>query len=148
MGVVADRLLDRDRRPEVIKDCVALVDSEVASKKGVTGMMIKGGYKAFKTMKPRIVPEAVDHLLDDFAPILDRHYEEFQAQEGASDFAGWAVQRDETIADDMLKVTDEKIERSDSGALKKIYKGLRNIAKNQVTAAVPGIASIILKYVG
>ncbi len=148
MGVVAERLLDPGKRPEVIKDCAALVDSEVASKKGVTGMMIKGGYKAFKTLKPRIVPEAVEHLIDDFVPILDAYYEEFKAQDSPTDFAEWAKQRDEIIADDMLKVTDGKIERSDKGALKKIYKGLRNIAKNQVASAVPGVAAIVVKYVG
>ena len=65
MGVLKDTLLQTDNRPVVIQDCADLVDREVARKKGVTGMMIKGGYKAFKAIKPSIVTDAVDILLDD-----------------------------------------------------------------------------------
>ena len=82
MGAVKDKLLDTGVRPNVIADCVGVVDGEVASKKGMTGLVIKGGYKAFKALKPGIVEEAVNHLLDDFVAIVDRHYDEYLGRTG------------------------------------------------------------------
>lgn len=148
MGIVKDKLIDGGKRPEVIADCVRLVDSEVASKKGVTGMMIKGGYKAFKALRPTIVKEAVEHLLDDFIGIADGHYDEYLEQEPqkSTSFENWSKQRDSRIADDMLGITDRIMDKTNKVALKKIYKGMRPVAQKNVAQAVPGIARLVQKY--
>ena len=54
-------------RPKVVVDCVALVQEEVDSKGGLTGLAIKGAYAVVKAVKPGFVAEALDDMLDDFA---------------------------------------------------------------------------------
>jgi ribosomal protein S17E len=149
MGIVVEKLLSADARSNVVVDCVSLVDREVASKSGLTGIMIKGGYKTFKAIKPSIVKDAVEILLDYFVPVMDGHYEEYlKADPGKSTpFASWAKERDMRLADDMLKITDEMMNRSSKTVIKKIYSGMRTIAQKNVALAVPGIAGIIVKHV-
>jgi hypothetical protein len=145
MGVLKDRLLEKDTRPKVVNDCVVLVDNEVASKKGITGMMVKTGYKAFKALKPTIVKEAVEHLLDDFVAVMDGHYHQF-TESGEPTFESWAVPKDQRIANDLLGVTDAIIDRSDKRALQKIYRGLRKIAERNVAQAVPAVSRLVDRY--
>jgi len=150
MGIVKETLLEKDTRPKVVVDCVRLVDAEVAAKRGVTGFMIKGGYKAFKAIKPRIVRDAVEHLLDDFTVVIDQHYEKYidEHEDKATGFDAWAKRRDERIAEDLLGVTDGMMERSKKTAIKKIYKGLRGTAKRNVAEAVPAVGRLVIKHVG
>lgn len=145
MGALKDKLLETDVRPKVVADCVVLVDKEVASKKGISGAIIKTGYKAFKAIKPTIVKEAVEHLLDDFVGVLDGHWAEF-AESGGASFETFALARDTRIADDLLGITDAIINKSDKSALKKIYQGLRKVAERNVAQAVPAVARLIEKY--
>jgi hypothetical protein len=149
MGIVKDRILDSQNRPVVIRDCAALVDAEVAAKSGVTGMVIRTGYKAFKAIKPTIVETAVDILLDDFAVKLDGQYQTWLRAHPKKDrpFDAWAKLRDAEIADDLLKVTDALMDRSNKNAIKKIYAGLRGIAKQHVASAVPAVARLVMKHV-
>jgi hypothetical protein len=145
MGALKDKLLVAGVRPKVVADCVVVVDSEVASKKGLGGAVIKTGYKAFKAIRPSIVKEAVEHLLDDFVNVMDVRYAEYQ-EAGASSFESWAVPRDTQIANDLLGITDAIINKSDKAALKKIYGGLRKIAERNVAQAVPAISRLIDKH--
>lgn len=145
MGALKDKLLDAAVRPTVVVDCTVLVDNEVAAKSGITGAVIKTGYKAFKALKPNIVKEAVEHLLDDFTAVLDKHYEAFQSS-GAASFEAWAKPKDTMLADDLLTVTDDIMARSGKTTLKKIYNGLRKVAQKNVTQAIPATARLIEKH--
>jgi hypothetical protein len=145
MGALKDRLLEAGKRPEVVSDCVVLIDHEVAAKKGVSGMVIKTGYKAFKALRPAIVKDAVEHLLDDFVTVLDKHYDASK-EAGAASFESFAAPKDHTIANDLLGVTDAIIARSDKTALKKIYNGLRKVAEKNVAQAVPAVARLVDKH--
>ncbi len=145
MGALKDKMLEPGIRPKVVADCVTLVDQEVASKKGVTGMVIKTGYKAFKALKPTIVKEAIEHLLEDFVGVIDTHHEEY-AKSGGSSFESFAVSRDKRIANDLLGITDAIIEQSSKTALKKIYHGLRKVAEKNVIQAVPATGRLVDKY--
>lgn len=147
MGVVKDRLLDEGVRREVISDCVKLIGTEVAAKKGVSGMMIKGGYKAFQKFKPSIVKDAVEALLESFTEVLDDVYEEYLEEDGKTPFDKWAVRKKSSIANAMLGITDSIIGDSDKPAIKKIYSGMRKIAQKNVEEAVPGISRLVMKYV-
>jgi hypothetical protein len=150
MGIAKEKLLHDDTRPKVVEDCARLVDGEVANKRGVTGLMVKGGYKAFKALKPRIVHEAVEHLLDEFTGVIDGHYERYLTDHAdkAVGFDAWAKRRDEAIAEDLLGVTDKMLERSSKTTIKKIYKSLRGVAKRNVAEAVPAVGRLVIKHVG
>lgn len=148
MGILKDVLLREDKRPTVVKDCAQLVDDEVAAKRGVTGMMIKGGYKAFKAIKPRIVTDAVEHLLDDFTGVLDGEYQTYldRNPDKRVPFDRWAKERDMQIADGLLGVTDDIMARSEKRALKKIYGGLRTVAQRNVAEAIPAVGRLVIKH--
>ncbi|MBN2343354.1 MAG: hypothetical protein JXX29_20785 [Deltaproteobacteria bacterium] len=150
MGTLKDTILSDANKPTVIKDCALLVDAEVASKKGMTGMMIKSSYKMFKAIKPTIVEQAVGVLLDDFAQKLDEQYDAYLSAvpDKSQAFDQWATARDKEIADQLLGVTDNIINRSDKNAIKKIYSGLRGIAEKNVAAAVPAVGKLVMKYAG
>jgi len=147
MGILKDKMLEPAKRPEIIKDCSRLVDSEVAAKRGVVGLMVKGGYKAFKAIKSGIVESAVDHLLDDFTVVLDKHYDKYLEDEPSkvTSFERWSKKRDAVMADDLLSVTDNMMERSKKKALKKIYHGLRKVAQRNVAEAIPGVGRLVMK---
>lgn len=148
MGILKENILNNSNRPSVIKDCAQVVDAEVASKKGMTGMLIKGGYKTFKAIKPTIVENAVDVLLDDFAQKLDEQYEAYlkAVPDQSQPFDMWATARDKEIANNLLGVTDNMINKSNKNAIKKIYKGLRGIAEKNVAVAVPAVGKLVMKY--
>ena len=150
MGLLKDTLLEKDKRPTVIKDCADLVDGEVSRKKGVTGMMIKGGYKAFKAIKPSIVTDAVDILLDDFTVILDRYYDNYLKEQPDKEkpFDRWTALRDKELANDLLSVTDNLMERSNKVAIKKVYNGLRKVAERNVAEAVPAVSRLVMNHMG
>lgn len=150
MGVLKDRLSSDDFRSTIVMDCVNLVDSEVNSKKGVTGMVIKGGYKAFKALKPGIVKLAVEHLLDDFVGVVEPHYEAYLAADPdkKSSFETFANSRATMIANDMLGITDAMLAGAKSRALAKIYKSMRKVAERNVAEAVPGMARVVQKNIG
>ncbi|HHH30902.1 MAG TPA: hypothetical protein ENK57_21510, partial [Polyangiaceae bacterium] len=63
MTSLKDALSDDTKRNAVIDACVQLVDDEVQKKKGLGGMVIKGGYKAIKGISPGFIRKVVDKLL-------------------------------------------------------------------------------------
>jgi len=148
MSALKNKILDPKIRPMAIKDCVALVDNEVAAKKGVKGMVIKIGYKTFKTIRPSIVVTAVDVLMDDFAEKLDQQYDKYLAIYPDKDqpFDRWVASRDVEIANELLTVTDDLIARSNRTTIKKVYARLRKTAQKNVAYAAPAIGRLVLKY--
>jgi hypothetical protein len=148
MGTLSDTLLAEDRRAKVVDDSCRLVDAEVAAKSGVTGLLIKGGYAAFKAVKPTMMRETVTFLLPEFVGIMDRHYEEYVAAEpkGETPLERWLVKRDKKVADDLLGITDRIMDRSSKAALKAIYKKLRPVGQRNVAEAVPGIGRLIASH--
>lgn len=138
-------LLSTDRRKLVVDDCEHLVDDEVASKSGASGLLVKASYKIVKAVRPDMVNHACDSLLDDFVPRLEPFYAEFLSQGGGSleqHFTGKAGD----IAEALLGVTDQRAEAWSGSALKAAYDKLRPQAKQHVEAAVPNLAKLIQKH--
>lgn len=135
--------VDRDL---VIKDTVKLIDSEVSSKSGLTGMALKGGYKVVKKLKNgRMISFAVDKLLNDFSAALEGLYDEF-LESNASGFDTFLVKNQDTAADALLGITDKKAEDAESKVIKKTYSKLRKTAKGHVVDALPGVGQLIEKH--
>src|SRR5207249_1186620 len=57
-------LSDKSKRPRLLSDCERLIDDEVKSKGGLSGLAIKGAYKIVCAIKPGLIREAMDGLLD------------------------------------------------------------------------------------
>ena len=132
------------KKDAVVADCVVLVDEEVASKKGVSSIPVKTGYRLVKGIKPGFVAMAVERLLPDFAGALDPFW---QAGLASKDPAGHLLDQQSEAAEALLTVTDERIDQA-SGPVKGAYKRLRATAKKHVEAAMPRLAKLLEKHAG
>ena len=144
MPTLTDMLLAPGNRPKVIADCTQLINEEVDSKGGLTGLAVKGAYALVKAVKPGFINEAVDHMLDDFVARLEPFWAEAQSKnEPVGDLAGARVHEG---ADALLAISDERAGRAKNQTLKKAYEKLRPAGKKHVEAAVPRVGRLIAKY--
>jgi hypothetical protein len=142
MGLV-EALSDDSKKDAVIGDVVKLVDEEVASKGGLSGIGLKAGYAAVKGVKPGFVQSVVKKLLPDFAAQLDPIW-----TDGLKDGKPVAfMEREKSrVADALLSVTDGHIDKAESDLVKGTYKKLRGSAKKHVEDAVPRLARVVERY--
>ncbi|NLG55855.1 MAG: hypothetical protein GX542_09450 [Rhodococcus sp.] len=147
VAALKETLLDESRSDQVVADVVALIDAEVSDKSGASGLALKGGYAAVKKLGPTIVPNAVEGLLPAFVEKLDPFWQEFSGS-GEASFAQFLTARGDAVSNALLGVTDERIEGSDRGAIKKVYSSLRPSAQKHVTEALPRLGELVQKYAG
>jgi hypothetical protein len=144
MPTLTDMLLAPGARPKVIADCVQLINEEVDSKGGLTGLAVKGAYALVKAVKPGFINEAVDHMLDDFVKRLEPFWAEAQSKN--EPIGPLLSSRAPQVADALLSISDERAARSTNQSLKKAYEKLRPTGKKHVEQAVPRVGRLIQKY--
>ncbi len=142
MTSLTERLETVDRQ-DVIADSAQLIDDEVKSKSGLSGMALKGGYGAVKKLKPNMIEEAVDALLDEFSEALDPLYQEFVGDDEVETFEAYLQDHADQAAEDLLSITDARAEQSDHKTLNKVYQKLRGQAEQHVRQALPGVGRLI-----
>ena len=144
MSTLNETVLAPGNRPKVLVDCVRLIDEEVDSKGGLSGLAVKGAYALVKAVKPGFVSEAVEGMLDDFVRRLEPFYAAAQAK---NEPVGPSMNaRAGEVAEALLAISDERAQRSKNNTLKKAYEKLRPTGKKHVEAAVPRIGRLIAKY--
>ena len=131
-------------RPKVVVDCVQLVDDEVKRKSGLSGLAIKGAYGIVKAIKPGVIKDSIESLLDGFITQLEPFYA--RALEKNEKLGAVLNREPAPVADALLHFTDQKAERADNATMKKAYAKLRPTAKDHVQQAVPGLAVVLEKY--
>jgi hypothetical protein len=144
MPTLPEQIADADKRRKVIDDACHVLDEEVGSKGGITGLAIKGAYKVVQGVKPGFVREAVDGLLDDFMQALDPIYQE--AFEKKRPVGAYINENAGRVADALLAVTDRKAERAQRAVIKSAYDKLRPMAKKQVEAACPRLGALVERH--
>jgi uncharacterized protein DUF6918 len=132
-------------RWNVIRDTAQLVESEVASKSGISGLAIKAGYKAVKAIKPSLIPDAIDNMLDRFVERLEPFYTEWSTTK-AQPIDSFLNARASQVANALLSVTDDRARSIQNGTIKKTYDTLRPHGEKNVIAAVPGLGRMISRY--
>ena len=147
MSTLKDIISAPETRPQVIADTVKLVDSEVAKKGGISGIAIKTGYKIVNGLKPTLVRDAVDNLLDKFVDKLEPFYSDWVAANKSPSFDAFLSSKSSDVANALLAVTDERAERVENATVKKTYQKLRPQGEKNVTTAVPGLGQLLAKYV-
>lgn len=142
MSSLVEQIGQPPKREAVITDTIALIDAQVKQK----GLVIKSAYAMIKGIKKSFVPETVDSLLDDWLGQLQPHYDKWAAtkQSSLSDFL---VARSDDVAEDLLKVTDSRAEKTSHTTAKKMYLKMRDGAKKNVVEAIPDLAKMIEKHV-
>ncbi|MHB8419315.1 MAG: DUF6918 family protein [Myxococcales bacterium] len=144
MGTLSDKLLSPAARPQVVADCVRLVDEEVASKSGISGLAIKGAYAVVKAVKGGIIPEVIDGLLPSFAEKLEPTYQAWLAGEGP--LPEYLGARAPQVAEALLAITDERAQQSKNPTLRKAYEKLRPTGKKNVEQAVPRLGRLLATH--
>ncbi len=144
MSSLNDVLGNEAKKPQIIDDCMSLIDAEVAEKGGISGLALKAGYAAVKGVKPGFVRQVITDLLPEFSTALDPIYQEAKGSGKAiGDHIGNERSR---VADALLSITDGKAKNSKSGVVKGTYDKLRGTAKKHVEAATPRLGKLIEKY--
>jgi hypothetical protein len=141
-----DQLLAPERRPQLITDCTQLIDEEVAAKSGLTGVAVKAAYGMVKALKPGIIRESVDMLIDDFVSKMEPFYE--SQKKSGQGLEAYFTARSGEVADALLGVTDARAARSKNGTIKKAYESLRPKGKQHVEAAIPRLSRLVARHVG
>jgi hypothetical protein len=140
-ATLVEQLGKEPQRPVVVGECVELIDAQVKQK----GFIMKGAYATIKTIKKKFVPEVVDSLLDDWLGRIQPHYEKWETTKPSS-FSDYIIARSDDVAEDLLKVTDERAENTSHTTAKKMYMKMRDSAKKNVVEAIPDLARLIEKH--
>ncbi|RLB47627.1 MAG: hypothetical protein DRJ42_25020 [Deltaproteobacteria bacterium] len=144
MPSLEEALASDDKKQIVIEDCLVLLDQEVADKKGLSGIAIKTGFKAVKSIKPGFIRGVVSDLIPEFAQALDPMFQE--ANEGGRGVGEHFVTHSSAAADALLSITDKKAVKSKNRVVKGTYQKLRGQAKKSVEAAMPRLGKMIEKH--
>lgn len=138
-----DILLVAEKRPKVVKAAAQLVDSEVASKGGLSGMAIKTSYAMVSKIRPGLIEDVVDGLLDKFVDRLEPFYASWESAGRSGSFGGHMSGRSNDVANALLGVTDDRAKVVANRTLKTAYEKLRPQGEKHVEAAVPGLGRVI-----
>lgn len=147
MATLKEILCSPENRPSVIRDAEHLVDSEVSAKSGLSGLAIKAGFKTVKALKPGLIQEAIDTLLDRFVERLEPFHQEWVESGKKQPFDAFLNARTSKVANALLGVTDDRARSVGNTTIKKTYEALRPQGEKNVAAAVPGLGRLLNRYV-
>ncbi len=142
MGL-SDELLNSNKKEMIVDDCCTVIETQLASKSGLSGIALKTAFAALKGVKPGYIPYVVEQLLPQCFTALDPIWDE-GVQKG-NPVEHLAASRDRT-ADALLSVTDERVKKAKRPIVRGTYEKFRGSAKQHVEQAVPDFAKVIGKY--
>ena len=146
MGKLTEAIADDAKRRLIVDDGVQLLEDEVRSKRGLSGVAVKAGFKVVKAFRPGILPMAMNSLLDEFAAQIDPYYDAFEAS-GGNDLGRYFVQNGTQIANSLLSITDARASVSPNPPLKKAYSKLRPSAAQHIQDALPRLGAMVARHV-
>jgi hypothetical protein len=138
-------LLAADVQPQVVSDCLTLIEEEVSEKSGVSGTAVKLAYKTATTFAPGYLRTTVENLLPDIVEALAPYWADF-ATSGGSDFGDYLAKRGDEVSESLLKVSDYHAEASNRPVIVKAYQTVRSGAGKNIQAALPAVGKLVLKY--
>jgi len=145
MATLPEMLLTPDHHDKVIADLRALVDSELASKGGLSGAALKTAYKAVTSFAPGYYHETLCYLLPQTADRLQPYWADFSASGGA-DFGDYLAKRGDEVSESLLGITDDMAHNSNRATVVKAYQLVRGGAGKNLEAALPGLGAVVQKY--
>ena len=140
-------LLTPENQPNVVADCLTLIEQEVKGKSGVSGAAVKLAYKTAKTFAKGYLRETVESLLPDLVAALEPYWADFTAS-GASGFGDYLAKRGDEVSEALLAVSDERAKISERPVILKAYGTVRGSAAKHITAALPAVGALVEKYAG
>lgn len=143
--MLQEMLLAPDVQPRVTADTLALVDSELASKSGLSGTAVKVAFKAITAFAPGYYQETVAGMVPDMVNQLAPFWADFQVS-GSSDFGDYLSKRGDEVSAALLVVTDAMRDRSGRAPVVKAYNAVRGGAGKHLEAALPNLGAMVAKY--
>ena len=145
MATLQEMLLGPDVEPRVVSDTLALVDSELASKSGMSGTAVKVAFKAITAFAPGYYQETVAGMIPNMVYQLAPFWADFQVS-GSADFGDYLSKRGDEVSEALLAVTDDMAGQSGRAPVVKAYKAVRGGAGKHIEAALPNLGAMIQKY--
>lgn len=145
MATLQEMLLNPDVEPQVVADCQALVESELAGKSGLSGTAVKGAYKVVTAFAPGYYAETVRSMLPDMADALQPFWAGFLASGGA-DFGDYLAKHGGDVSEALLSVTDGMADISGRAAIVRAYRMVRGGASKNIEAALPAFGAMVQRY--
>lgn len=142
MGL-SDILLNENNRESIVDDCVKLIDKQVAAAPGLGGLALKAAYSTVNGIRADYCAQVVDQLLPEISIALDPMWAEGVNNGNPVEYL---AQRKSQVADELLQISDKRVENSTRAMVKGAYAKLRPSAKNYVEKGVPDLAEIINKH--
>jgi len=143
--MLQDTLLTQENQPNVVADCLKLIEQEVAGKSGVSGTAVKLAYKTANAFAQGYLRETVENLLPDLVAALEPFWADFLAS-GAAGFGDFLVKRGDEVSEALLAVTDARAKISERPTIIKAYGAIRGGAAKHITAALPNLGALVQKY--
>jgi hypothetical protein len=143
MGLNA-QILNAKNKALIVEDFCTMIDVQLASKSGISGMALKAAFAALKGIQSGYIPNVVESLLPQCLTALDPIWSEGVEQ---GEPVQYLTINSSRSADALLGITDERIKQTKRQIVRGTYDKFRNSAKKHVEEAVPDIAKIIGKYV-
>ncbi len=139
---------DPDVSQSVLTDGLRVLDGEIARRSGIGGMAIKGAYKVIKNVQGgRTLETAVKSLMPEVIDKLDPYVARFQEEGKGKTWEEYLRPHYDTLADDLLAVTDRKIQGTDNRAIRGTYNKLRPKARKEVIASLPALTRMMERYI-
>ncbi len=142
MGL-SDILLNENNRDTFVDDCVKLIDKQVAAAPGLGGLALKAAYSTVKGIRADYCAQVVDQLLPEISIALDPMWSEAVNNGNPVQYL---AERKGEVADELLQISDKRVEKSTRAMVKGAYAKLRPSAKTYVENGVPDLAEIINKH--
>jgi hypothetical protein len=143
-AMLAEILFSPDTQPQLVADCYALIEQEVAELSGVSGAAVKVAYKTVNTFVPGHIYHAMRALLPQLVDELESYWADFRTS-GSSEFGDYLAGRGAEVSQALLTVTDARAAESGRQAVIKAYRTLRTSAGRHVEAALPRVGAVLQK---
>lgn len=132
----------------VLQDGLRVLDEEISRRSGIGGLAIKGAYKISKSVQGgRTLEKALHILIPEFINKLDPYYARFQEEGDGKTWEEYLHPYYGIIADELLAVTDQKIQGTDNRAIRGAYDKLRPKARKEVIRSLPALTHMMERYI-
>ena len=139
-------IVDQFERGDVVQDCVEVLEEEVASKKGISGLAVKGAFKVIGAVRPGFLQAVINGLLDEFVGELEPFYAEWVDAGEPGEFSEYLVANGPRVAEGLLGVTDKRAQTTDHQTVKKAYLKMRPSGVEHTIAALPRVGAMMDRY--
>lgn len=146
MGSLVERLLAPERKLEVVREAVELVEAEVRAKGGLSGIALKSALKLVQAARGDFIPAAMERLLPSFAARLEPLYAERLGGAPTMTNEAYFHEHASRVAAALLSITDERARNSEGSGRRAAYEKIRPAAQRHVEEAAPRIGRLLDRH--